>query len=192
MPPASLPTASLVLPLLVGCTLVVGGGCAWRSARAERRARGGPSLDPGTLLSALAVVVGALLLFVSGPTLALVALVAAALCGLGVVDALRTFARPTGRGIVAEAAPVAASAALFALAVVSAAASITVGQGAVSLLLLFDLRDISWAAALATAVAATSLLHLAASGRHRERQQGTPPPAPHDSAVAPAEPTAAA
>ncbi|KZX21983.1 hypothetical protein [Rathayibacter tanaceti] len=190
-PEAILPAAALVFPLLVGAALLVSGIITVRSVLrgSERgtsprgtsaaRARSvlaaglgdaGLARGPAIALAALRIAAGALLLVSSGPTYTAAALVAALLCALALLGALRAFAQAPEEEAQTPAT-VAAAAALLAFATAAAAQGILGFTGVPAHLGLFDHRDLSWAAALVGVLAACSLLQLAG----RVRGPATPP-----------------
>ncbi|KQQ05976.1 MULTISPECIES: hypothetical protein [unclassified Rathayibacter] len=155
MPPAApetlIPVTALVFPLTVGLALLVGGIAALRSP-----ARGGGPLPPS-----LRIATGAALLLAGGAAFTVAALGAVALCTTALVVAFSTYGRT--RAPSAGAARLAGAAALLTFATVTALEGLLGFGGVAAHLSRFDLRDLSWAAALLGVLAVSSLLQLGAT-----------------------------
>jgi len=170
----ALPAAALVFPLLLGAVLVVTGAAALLSREAPAPS---PTAHPlEELLPWMRVVVGALLLTSSGTTFALTAILATIATASALGGALEGFSRGTGR-LRTGAVRVAGQAALLAVSCVTAIEGVFGFDGVPAHLARFDLRDLSWAAALIGVVVVSSLLQHGASGDVR-RAESTAVPSP--------------
>ncbi|MWV58772.1 hypothetical protein [Rathayibacter sp. VKM Ac-2754] len=147
------PVTALVLPLLVGLVLTIGGAA---SLGAHGRAT-------AAALPWLRVATGVVLLVSSGAVFTIAALGAVALCVAALVAALDAFGRDSDLG----AARLAGAAALLTVAVVTAIEGLLGVGGIAEHLARFELRDLSWAAALVGVLAVCSLLQLGATRPRR-------------------------
>ncbi|WKK72680.1 hypothetical protein Q0F99_07045 [Rathayibacter oskolensis] len=145
-----LPATALVLPLLLGVSLLVGGVAGLLP----------PGRPGGPLLPWLRIAVGAALILSDGEAFIVAAFAAVLLCSAALAAAFGSYGRaaeaPTG------AARLAGAAALATVAAISAVEGLLGFDGVTAHFSRFDLRDLSWAAALVGVLAVSSLLQLAA------------------------------
>ncbi|SMH48553.1 hypothetical protein SAMN06295885_3063 [Rathayibacter oskolensis] len=181
MPPeaqeAVLPVTALVFPLLVGLVLTAGGAAALLAR--EPVSAEGPHDPIRELLPWLRIGTGVALLLSVGTAFAIAAILAVVLCSDGLRSALESFSRAAAPAPT-ESIRVAGASALLTFAVIGALEGLLGFDGIASHLARFDLRDLSWAAALVSVLTITILLQAGASepsATRTRRDRSVPEPA---------------